>query len=135
MKVLFDQGTPVPLRRALTGHMVATVYEQGWSTLANGRLLEAAETQVFEVFVTTDQNLKYQQQLVGRRLAILVLSTTSWPRIQPHGDMIRATIEGLLPGAYHELVIPCAALCNLVAVVDVFSVNVQGQESHGFLMP
>jgi hypothetical protein len=54
MKVLFDQGTPVPLRRALTGHRVVTVYEQGWSTLVNGRLLEAAEAQSFDVFVTTD---------------------------------------------------------------------------------
>jgi hypothetical protein len=106
MKVLFDQGTPVPLRRAFAGHTVVTVYEQGWSTLVNGQLLATAEAQGFEVFVTTDQNLKYQQQLVGRKLAILVLSTTSWPRIQPHGETIRVTIEGLLPGAYYELMIP-----------------------------
>jgi hypothetical protein len=59
MRVLFDQGTPAPLRGALTGHLVSTAYEMGWSTLSNGDLLEAAETQ-FDAFVTTDQNLRYQ---------------------------------------------------------------------------
>ncbi|MDZ4717339.1 MAG: hypothetical protein SH847_02635 [Roseiflexaceae bacterium] len=62
MNILFDQGVPVPLRRALTNHGVVTVYEQGWSTLVNGQLLEVAEQQGFDVFITTDQNLKYQQQ-------------------------------------------------------------------------
>jgi predicted nuclease of predicted toxin-antitoxin system len=60
MKILFDQGTPVPLRRALPFGRVTTVYEQGWSTLQNGELLAAAEQAGFDVFVTTDQNLKYQ---------------------------------------------------------------------------
>ncbi len=106
MNILFDQGTPVPLRRALPADSVTTVYEQGWSTLQNGHLLTAAEQAGFDVFITTDQNLKYQQQLTGRRLAILVLGSTSWPRIRQHSEVIRQIVEQLSPGAYHELPIP-----------------------------
>jgi hypothetical protein len=103
MKILFDQGTPVPLRRYLGGHTVVTVFEQGWSTLANGKLLAVAEQGGFEVFITTDQNLKYQQQLSGRKLAILVLGSTSWPRIQSHLEAIRLEVELLTQGAYQEI--------------------------------
>lgn len=106
MRILFDQGTPVPLRRAFAPGSVSTVYEQGWSTLQNGQLLAVAERAGFDVFVTTDQNLKYQQILTGRRLAILVLGSTSWPRIQPHSDAIRMVAEQLMPGAYIEFPIP-----------------------------
>jgi hypothetical protein len=81
---------------------VTTVYEQGWSTLADGPLLAAAERVGFEVFITTDQQLKHQQQLAGRRLAILVLGSTSWPRIEPHADAIRQVVAELITGAYRE---------------------------------
>lgn len=80
MRVLFDQGTPDPLRHTLTAHVVSTAYEMGWSALSNGDLLDAAESQ-FDAFVTTDQNLHYQQNLAGRRLAILVLPFASWPKL------------------------------------------------------
>jgi hypothetical protein len=82
VKILFDQGTPVPLRRELVGHAVATAYEQGWSTLRNGELIAEAEAAGFDVFITTDRNLKYQQNLQARRLHMVVLMTTSWPRIR-----------------------------------------------------
>lgn len=81
MKILFDHGTPAPLRRQLAGHEISTAYEMGWAKLSNGDLLAAAEKS-FDAFITTDQNLRYQQNLTGRRLAILVLPTTSWPEIQ-----------------------------------------------------
>jgi len=77
MKILFDQGTPVPLRRHLPGHSVMTAFEQGWGSLANGELLDAAERAGFELLVTTDQNLQYQQNLTARRIAIVVLRSTS----------------------------------------------------------
>ena len=73
----------MPLRRALSGHHVVTAYELGWAELANGALLDAAEAE-FDALITTDQSLRYQQNLVDRRLAILVLPTNSWPRIQAH---------------------------------------------------
>lgn len=63
MRILFDQGTPAPLREALTQHEVATAYERGWSKLKNGELLDAAERDGFEVFVTTDSRLRYQQEI------------------------------------------------------------------------
>jgi hypothetical protein len=102
MKILFDQGTPVPLRHALPGHAISTAYEMGWATLENGNLLSAAESS-FDAFITTDQNLRYQQNLAGRRLAILVLPTTSWPLIQLHVPKIAAAIDALRPGDFVEL--------------------------------
>ena len=83
MRILFDQGTPAPLRKALSGHEVATAYEMGWSQLTNGKLLKEAEAS-FDTFITTDQNLQHQQNMSGRRLAILSLWTTSWPKLQRH---------------------------------------------------
>jgi hypothetical protein len=93
MRVLFDQGTPAPLRHALTAHVVSTAYEMGWSALSNGDLLDAAEAQ-FDAFVTTDQNLRYQQKLAGRRLAILVLPYASWPKLQGHLASIVPAVDG-----------------------------------------
>ena len=103
MKVLFDQGTPAPLRRALVGHTVETAYERGWCELQNGELIAAAEVAGFEVFVTTDGNLKYQQNLTARALSIVVLLTTSWPRIQRSLPAILAAVEGATPGGYEEV--------------------------------
>ena len=102
MRILFDQGTPVPLRRHLSGHSVSTAYELGWSDLANGDLLAKAESQ-FDLMMTTDQNLRYQQNLKGRTLAILVLPTTSWPEIQKHTSDVASAVSGMKPGGYVEL--------------------------------
>ena len=106
MRILFDQGTPAPLRHLLAGHAVTTAHELGWSTFQNGELLAAAEGQGFEVLVTTDTNLKYQQNLAQRRIAIVVLSTTSWPRIRTAGEMVVRAVGGAAPGTYSEVVIP-----------------------------
>jgi predicted nuclease of predicted toxin-antitoxin system len=102
MKILFDHGTPAPLRHQLPGHEIATAYEMGWARLSNGDLLAAAE-KAFAVFITTDKNLRYQQNLAGRRLAILVLPTTSWPEIQKHTNQIVAGVAALQPGDFVEL--------------------------------
>ena len=100
MKILFDQGTPVPLRNHFSSHHVSTAYELGWSTLKNGELLAAAEGNGFEVFVTTDTNLAYQQNLSNRKIAIVVLSTTSWPRIQKSVAAILSAIDAARPNSY-----------------------------------
>ena len=105
MKVLFDQGTPAPLRRALTHHGVETAYERGWSLLRNGELIAAAEAAGFEVFVTTDRNLKYQQNLSGRRLAIVVLGTTSWPKLRQSLSGVVQAVDYASPGSYHEVAV------------------------------
>lgn len=99
MRILFDQGTPVPLRRYLLNHSVVTAFELGWSRLTNGELLTAAEKQ-FDVFVTTDQQLHKQQNLAGRQIAILVLPFASWPKLERRIPEIVAAIEALNPGDY-----------------------------------
>jgi len=106
VRVLFDQGTPVPLRRAFTAHIVETVYEKDWATLENGELLTAAEHAGFEVLVTTDRNLRYQQNLKARRITIVVLSTPSWPRIAQATNTVVASVDKALPGSYVEVEIP-----------------------------
>ena len=105
--MLFDQGTPVPLRNLLRSqHKVETAFERGWNTLKNGELLTLAEREGFEVFVTTDRNLRDQQNLGGRRIAIIVLSSTSWPRIQKVATAVTQAIDSALPGSFKEVDIP-----------------------------
>lgn len=103
MKILFDQGTPVPLRRYLHQHSVETAAERGWSALENGELLATAENTGFDLLVTTDQNLRYQQNLSNRKIGIIVLKTTSWPRIERKVDTVIAEITSLPLGGYVEV--------------------------------
>ena len=105
MRVLFDQGTPVPLRSHIAMHYVSTAYELGWATLKNGELLAIAESRGFEVLVTTDTNLQYQQNLAQRKIALVVLSTTSWPRIQKSINEIVTAINKATPHSYQSIVI------------------------------
>jgi predicted nuclease of predicted toxin-antitoxin system len=106
MKLLFDQGTPVPLRDHLPKHTVETAYEKGWSNLKNGDLLARAEEDGFDALVTTDQNLRYQQNLTGRKISVIVLLTTNWPRIKNHVALIVQAIDNLQPGGYEEISFP-----------------------------
>jgi predicted nuclease of predicted toxin-antitoxin system len=103
VRLLFDQGTPVPLRKYLTAHQVSTAHEMGWGSLENGALLAHAENQGFEVLVTTDQNLKYQQNLASRKIAIVVLSTTSWPRIEKSRAVVVEAIDAIRANQYVEV--------------------------------
>jgi hypothetical protein len=109
VKVLFDQGTPAPLRRALVAHSVETANERGWSELQNGDLIAAAEAAGFEVFITTDRNLKHQQNLASRHLAIVVLLTTSWPRIRQALPAVVEAVDAATPGTYREVSVSAAA--------------------------
>ena len=93
----------MPLRQHLAGHSVDTAFERGWSDLHNSALLERAEENGYQLLITTDQNLRYQQNLVGRQLAVLVLLSTSWPRIQLRIDDIRAVVVKMGPGDSREV--------------------------------
>lgn len=106
MRVLFDQGTPEPLRKYLAGHSVRTAYEEGWSRLRNGDLLAAAEAAGFEVFVTTDKNIRYQQNLAGRRIAIVVLAKQQWPAVRAHAQRVVAAIDSATPSTFNAVEIP-----------------------------
>jgi hypothetical protein len=83
--------------------------ERGWSELKNGDLISAAETEGFEVFVTTDRNLKHQQNLTGRKLAIVVLLTTSWPCISRVLPSVVDAVNAAAPGTFREVNVPSAA--------------------------
>lgn len=105
MRIVFDQGTPAPLRTHLIGHNVETAFELGWSNLRNGELLAMAESS-FDLLVTTDQQLRRQQNLTDRKLAILVLTTTSWPRLELHIPQILEAIDQIRSGDYVEIILP-----------------------------
>ena len=103
MRILFDQGTPVPLRKYLTEHSVTIAYEEGWSNLSNGDLLKSAEDKGYQIFVTTDRNLRYQQNLSDRQIAIVVLLSTSWPKIRTQTDKVCGVINEIKLGDYVEI--------------------------------
>lgn len=102
MKILFDECMPQPLRRRLADFEIFTAQEMGWGRVKNGELLKRAEG-VFDAFLTADQQLKYQQNLAGRRLAILVFSTNRWPQVKAKTAEIIAAIQALKPGDFVEL--------------------------------
>lgn len=106
MLILFDQGTPLGIRRAFPDHSVRTAREQGWSALLNGDLLRVAEEAGFEVLLTTDTNLPYQQNLQGRKLAIVVLSRNRWSVVQRKLDQIAAAVTAAKPGTFRIVDIP-----------------------------
>jgi len=106
MRVLFDQATPVPIRPHLQGHDVRTAAQQGWDTLKNGELLAAAEADGFDVLLTTDKNMRYQQNLAGRRIAVVVLGRQQWPSLRPHVQRVVEAIKAAAPGSYTEIDFP-----------------------------
>lgn len=106
MRILFDQGTPVAIRNALRGQTVRTTNEQGWSTLSNGELLRVAEEAGFDVLLTTDTHLRDQQNLKGRKLAVVILSKNRWILIKPRLAQIAAAVISAKSGAYSVVEIP-----------------------------
>jgi len=106
MLILFDQGTPRGIARSLTGHTIKEARAQGWDTLANGELLAAAEAAGFQLFLTTDKNIQYQQNLSNRKIAIVVLSKARWRIIRPMLPEILATVNAARPGSFTFVEIP-----------------------------
>lgn len=100
MRILFDQGAPVNIKPYLQGHTIKTAYQQGWSTLSNGELLQAAESAGFDLLLTTDQNLVYQQNLTNRKIAIVALSKNRWSLIQPMLRQIVNAVNTATSGTY-----------------------------------
>ena len=92
MRILLDECVPWPMHKLLTGHACSTVQELGWSGIKNGELLQRAEGE-FDLFFTSDQNIRYQQNLIGRSIAILELSTNDISRIQAASTLIQEALE------------------------------------------
>src|SRR5437899_7557401 len=108
MRILFDQGTPVAIGDALQNHSVRTANAQGWSTLTNGELLRVAEEAGFEVLLTTDTSLPHQQNIRGRRLAVVILTKNRWALIKPRMREIVAAVNSAQAGTYSVVDIPGA---------------------------
>ncbi|HEY3825628.1 MAG TPA: DUF5615 family PIN-like protein [Bryobacteraceae bacterium] len=106
MKIILDESVPQKLRLLIEGHTVVTVAFQGWSGLKNGALLTAAEEAGYELFITADQEISYQQNLTGRKMALLVLSTNNWDYVKAAIAKIMAAIVGVTKGSYIEVEIP-----------------------------
>lgn len=106
MLVLFDQSTPAPLRAYLKGHLVMEARDRGWDRLANGELLDAAERAGFEVFVTADKNLRYQQNLSERKIAVVVLGNGKWPVLRRHAARVALAVDRAVVGSYVEVDVP-----------------------------
>ena len=93
MRVLFDQATPVPIRTFLIGHTVRTAAQQHWDT---------------RVFLTTDKNMRYQQNLAGRTIAVVVIGVQQWPALAPHVALVVVAVNAAMPGSFTEVDIPVA---------------------------
>jgi hypothetical protein len=104
MNVLFDQNTPRKLRRHLTGHLVTTALAMGWDRTVNGELIRAAEAAGFEVFLTCDQNLSYQQDLSGRKIAIVESTSNNWTIVRLHIEEICRAVKSCSAGSYIRVI-------------------------------
>ena len=106
MKVLFDNGTPKPIAKSLIGHDVSFARQIGWHELTNGELIRQAENAGYDVLLTTDKNIRYQQNLTSRKIALVVLGNSRWPTVERHLVKIVAAVEECVPGSYIEVEIP-----------------------------
>ena len=99
MLILFDNGTPAPLRFALKGHVVVEAIERGWDRLINGELIAEAEAAGFELLLTTDKNIRYQQNLTGRKIAFVVIGNRQWPTLRRYVDRVVTAVNAATPVA------------------------------------
>lgn len=106
MLILFDNGTPAPLRYALKGHVVVEVFERGWDRLSNGELIEAAEAAGSELLLTTDKNLRYQQDLKAPKIAFVVIGNQQWPILRRYVERVVAAVNAATQGSFAEVEIP-----------------------------
>lgn len=98
MRILFDANTPAPLARFLHGHEITRADELGWHALENGALLDAAEEAGFDLLLTCDQNVRYQQNFSNRKLALVILSSNHWPTLMRVAAKIASTIDFVQTG-------------------------------------
>ncbi|MGZ8453457.1 MAG: hypothetical protein ACXWZE_15340 [Candidatus Binatia bacterium] len=106
MRIIFDQATPLPIRPHLDRHTVRTAAQQGWDKFKNGELLTAAEEAGFDLLLTTDKNIRYQQNLQSRKIAVVVLGQQQWPLLRPHIQLVVDAINAATPGSYVEVSLP-----------------------------
>jgi hypothetical protein len=108
MNILFDNGVPKPISRSLIGHEVTYARQIRWHELENGELTQRAEDAGYDVLVSADKNIRYQQNLSGRKIALVILGNQQWPDVRLCLDRIAAAVNGSTPGSYIEVEIPFA---------------------------
>ncbi|MGC2660081.1 MAG: hypothetical protein WA324_19145, partial [Bryobacteraceae bacterium] len=106
MPVLFDQATPYLFVHFSPAIPPAPPRMRDGDKLQNGDLLNAAEAAGFEVFLTTDKNIRHQQNLTGRKIAIVLIRKQQWPDLKPHVQLVVAAVNAATPGSYVEVEIP-----------------------------
>ncbi len=106
MRVLFDHGTPSGIARSLVGHEVTHAIDRGWDKISNGDLLAKADAAGFEILLTTDKNIRYQQNLKSRKIAVIVLGNSAWRMVRLHLEQIAAAVNDASAGSYAEVEIP-----------------------------
>jgi hypothetical protein len=106
MKILFDNGTPKPIAESLSGHEITYARRIGWHELENGELIEKAEEAGYELLLSTDKNIRYQQNLTHRKIAIVVLTDQQWPNVRLHLEKIADAVNAATAGSYAEVEIP-----------------------------
>ena len=106
MRILFDHGTPSGIIPSLAGHEVTEAIERGWDRISNGELLTKAEAAGFELLLTTDKRIRYQQNLKGRKIAVVVLGNSAWRIVRKHLTRIVDAVNATTPGSYTEVDIP-----------------------------
>ncbi len=106
MRVLFDKNVPYGIRQFIRNHEVETVDDHGWERITNGELITAAQAAGFEVVVTADQNIIYQQNLQHRKVALIVLGSNIWPIVRSHATAIRDSVDAAVPGSYTFVEMP-----------------------------
>ena len=102
MRILFDHSTPAPLRHALASHTVVEAIALGWDKLGNGALLDVAEAAAFEILVTADKNMRHQQNLTGRKIAVVVLGNAQWPVLRRYVDTVIVALNEAVPGSFNR---------------------------------
>ena len=106
MKILFDHNIPRRLRQFLLEHSIDTAREKGWAEVSNGNLLVEAERDGYDVLITADQNMSYQQNIARRQVGVVVLLSNRWPDVELRLEAIRAALEDIQPGEVREVPIP-----------------------------
>jgi hypothetical protein len=106
MRILFDHGTPSGIAAALAPHEITEARERGWDRISNGELLKLAEESGFDLLLTTDKRIRYQQNLTGRKIAIVVLGNSTWRIVRLYLERIASAIDDSKTGSYTEVEIP-----------------------------
>ena len=106
MRILFDHGAPSGIAKALRGHQVTEARDRGWDKISNGALLTLAESAGFDLLLTTDKRIRYQQNMTGRRIAIIVLGNSQWPAVRRFLGRIAIAVNAAESGSYTEVAIP-----------------------------